>query len=328
MKTVIVHRFGAIGDFIIITPLLRALKEDGYHVTLNCNKRGMEILRGNPNIDAFREHDTSKEPGKELDEYLAKVDKDYDKVVNLCESIEGSLARVPWRKDFHVSADQRHKECNKNFYDYALAWGGYSEITGKNGELYFSRLEERLAKDVRKKHKDKFLILWSLSGSSPHKVYAFTEDVIQTLTRAYGDVVVMTVGDEVCELIEPRGAGIKNYSGKWPIRKSLLMTKYVDLVVGTDTGLMHGAGCFDTPKILLLSSNTEENLSKHWKNCVSLEPPVECHPCHQMHYSREHCILDRESRTPICMTKLDGETVLGAINNVYANWVMRKTANG
>lgn len=320
MKKVLVHRFAAIGDSIIITPLLEVLKQDGYHVTLNTTKSGRDVLRHNPNIDVFLEHDTSIPPGKELDEYLSELNRGYDRVIDLCESIEGSLAKVSWRKDFYWSQEKRHRECNKNFYDYALELGGYPDIKGKHGSLYFTKAEEQVGKKLRQKHKDKFMVMWSMSGSSPHKVYPYSEDIIELFLNRHKDAVVFTVGDVICQLIEPHGKRIKNYSGIWAIRKSLMMTKYVDLVVGPDTGLMHGAGCFDTPKILLLSSNTEENLSKTWENCVNLVPPVDCHPCHRLHYSREFCPLDEELRTPVCMTKLKGEVVLDAMENAYSEW--------
>ncbi len=320
MKKVILHRFGAIGDFIIITPLLRKLKEDGYHVTLNTNKTGMNILSHDPNIDAFIEHDTSMPADDTLAKHLEKLNRGYERAIDLCESIEGTLARVSWRKDFHDSQAKRHAECNKNFYDFTLDWGGYPEIKGLHGDLYFTNKETKAVRDIRKKHRKKFLVMWSLSGSSPHKVYPYSEFVINLFVNRHPDVMVLTVGDAVCELIEPHGKQIKNYSGKWSIRKALAMTNYVDLVIGPDTGLMHGAGCYETPKILLLSSNTEENLSKTWENCTNLIPPVDCHPCHRLHYDREFCPVDTQLDTPVCMTKLKGETVLGAMEAEYLKW--------
>ena len=68
-------------------------------------------------------------------------------------------------------------------------------------------------------------------------------------------------------------------SGIWSIRDSLLVTKYVDLVISPDTGILHGAGCFDTPKIGLLTSTSKENITKYFKNDYSLESTVECSPC-------------------------------------------------
>ena len=288
----------------------------------------MEVLRHNPNVNTFLKHDESIPADHRLDEHLAELDKDYDKAINLCESIEGTLAKVEWREDFNWTKEKRHEECNKNFYDFTLDWGGYGDIKGRNGQLHFTHFEERLAKGSLKKHSGKFVILWSLSGSSAHKTYPYSEYIAHLFLSRHRDAVILTVGDEICELIEPHGNRIKNYSGKWPIRKSLIMTKYVDLVIGPDTGLMHGAGCYDTPKILMLSSNTEENLSKHWENCTNLSAGVTCQPCHRLHYTKQTCVLDNDLKTPICMTKLSGEVVLEAMEQVYQDWKAEKVVNG
>ncbi len=321
-KSVIIHRFGAIGDIIITTPIYPMLKKDGWHITLNTTKIGIEILKHNPYIDVFRLHDSSIKPNKELDSYIKELGKDYDRTIDLCESIEGSLSKVEGRDDFFWSKEKRHKECNINFYDRTLEISGYKNLNGynRNGRLYFSRLEKMMAKDIRKKHKKHFLILWSLAGSSPHKAYPYAEYAIKIIINRYPEAFIITVGDILCELIEPKGARIKNCSEKWSIRKSLLMTKYADLVIGTDTGLMHGAGCYETPKIVMLSSTTEENLSKYWRNVTALSANVECQPCHRLHNSMKYCVLDDMLKTPVCMTKLKVRDVLDAVDKVYQDW--------
>lgn len=323
-KKACVIRIAAFGDAVVITPLFKILHEDGYEVTFHTSKWGMEVARHNPYISRFSLHDASIPPDERLTAYFEELGRGYDKVINLCESIEGSLAKVSWREDFHWSKEKRHEECNKNFYDYALELSGYPDKKGYNGELYFSRMEEQTAKDIRKKHKGKFLILWSLSGSSPHKSYPFAEYVAKALLNKYDDIQILTIGDSACGLIDWQHPRTKNYSGIWPIRKSLIMTKYADLVVGPDTGVMHASGCYDTPKILLLSSNTEENLSKYWKNCTNLVPPVDCHPCHRLHYGMEYCPKDEQLGTPICMSKLKAIDVFNAIEGQYLEWANRR----
>lgn len=319
-KTVCVTRIGAIGDMIITTPLYPLLKADGYHVIANTSKNGIEVLKHNPYIDEFLEHDTSIPPDEQLTNHWKNLQKGYDRFINLSESIEGTIVKVPSRKDFYTNKETRHRECNVNFYDRTLELAGYKDVKGKRGELYFSTLEESLARQYRKKYKDKFLIMWVLSGSSPHKTWPWTEFAARFFMEAHKDVVIMTVGDELCELLEWSHPRTKCYSGKWSVRKTLLMTKHVDLVIGTDTGIMHGAGCFDTPKILLQSSNTNENISKYWKNCIDLYANVSCHPCHRLHYTMEFCGLDDKLKTPICMTALKPDVVFREMERAYRNW--------
>ena len=247
----------------MITPLLRCLKEDGYHVTVNITPNPKKVLNNNPYIDEFMIHGGEKEvPNKDLKEHWEKISKGYDKFINLSGSIEENLLKPEGGRAYTWDKETRHKHCNRNYYDETLKIGGYGHIKGRNGELYFTKLEEKLARDYRRKHKGKFLILWSLSGSSFHKIYPFSDAVASLILDKYPDVMIMTVGDALCEMLEWRYERSKCYSGKWPIRKSMIMTKYVDLVIGTETGILNAAGCFNTPEIVLLSHSSEENLCK------------------------------------------------------------------
>lgn len=326
LKKALVIRIAAFGDSVIVTPVFRLLKEAGYHVTFHTSKGGMDVTKHNPNIDQWSLHDASVPPDDRLTMYFNELGRGYDRVINLCESIEGSLAKVPWRDDFNQSKEALHEQCNKNFYDYTLELAGFEDIKGLNGELYFSNLEEKLARDIRKKYRGKFLILWSLSGSAVHKAYPFAELVALSILDKYDDIQIITVGDSVCGLIDWIHPRTKNYSSMWNIRKSLIMTKYANLVVGPDTGVMHGAGCFDTPKILMLSSNTEENLSKYWRNCTNLVPPVDCHPCHKLHYGMDYCKLDEKLKIPICTSKLQPIVLYNAIEIEYNKWKLNRRA--
>jgi len=101
-------------------------------------------------------------------------------------------------------------------------------------------------RSYRKKHKGKFLILWSLSGSSGHKTYPFTEFVAKGFLDKHPDAMILTVGETLCELLEWSHPQTKCYSGKWPIRKSLIMAKYADLIIAPETGIANAAGCFDS----------------------------------------------------------------------------------
>lgn len=184
---------------------------------------------------------------------------------------------------------------DQNYYDNHLKKAGYSD-TGMNGELFFSEAEELMAQGFRDKYPGRFIVLWSLSGSSYHKRYPYFQQVAQELVVRNSDILLISVGDPECALIER--AESNRYlprSGKWRLRTTLAMTKYADLVVGPETGILNAAGCFDTPKITFLSHSSHDNLCKYWKNDFCLAPDekdVFCHPCHTLHYvhtANEEC---------------------------------------
>jgi ADP-heptose:LPS heptosyltransferase len=192
-KRALVVRYGAIGDIVQSTPVFKKLKEEGYHVTLNCTGPAQEILKHNPNVDEFivQIKDYVPNDGKKLEEYWSEVGKSYDKFINLTGAAEDSLLVADkfiyrWSTDIrkaHPELDEasvlhnalnvaREKAGTTNYYDNHLAKAGYSD-TGMNGEIFFSEQEEIMAAGFRKRHEGKFIILWSLAGSSYHKIYPY-----------------------------------------------------------------------------------------------------------------------------------------------------------
>lgn len=304
--------------------LLPRLKDEGYHVTAFVTKSGKEVIKHDPRIDKILIHETDSIPEHELQDYWDGLAKDYDKFINLSGSIEDNLLISDLSEKFKAwDKSLRHKFCDRNYYDETIRWSGYDPKNweyDKNPNLYFTRNERSWARRVRQKYRDKFIILWTLSGSSLHKSYPYTEYVLTNLFAEFKDILVFFVGDVACQLIQFKHPQVKGYSGIWPIRKSLIMTEWVDLVVGPETGVLNAAAGCDTPKIVLLSHSTENNLSKHWVNTVALYSLVPCYPCHVLHLSPHSCPTDPQLKTPVCMSKLPAIMVYNAIKKEYLKW--------
>jgi ADP-heptose:LPS heptosyltransferase len=333
MKTACVLRWGAFGDCIQTTPIFSLLKKDGYKVLFHTKSKGAEVVRNNPNIDKVVIQPDNAIGAYTVEEFWDLIGSNFDRFINLSGSIEERLLipGKPGWKELDWDKDRRHEYCNLNYSDYMMEVAGYPEETGKTGELYFSRLEEAWAKKWRKKHQGKFIVLWAISGSALHKVYPYTEWVVSYLAEHHRDMMIVFVGGPECQIMEvglenhPR---IKAYSGKMPIRKTMLLTKYADLVVGPETGVMNAAACYDTPKIVFLSHSTKENLTKHWTNCISIEPKIDCYPCHILHYSMKYCNQDHKTGGAMCMAMLHPKNVIKEIEGVYhGNVDQARTSN-
>lgn len=323
MKRVLLTRLGAFGDCIIIAPLIRLLAQDGWQVTVNTNKRGVAVLKHNPYVHDILFHDEKLVPPEKLEEHWKEISKGYDKYINLSGSIEGKLLKVKGDYNYDLPWYQRHSLCNVNYYDRTLELGGYGHVKGLNGELYFSPEEEQWGADKRSSNDGSFIILWSLSGSSVHKFYPWAETVALEFLNRHDDAMMYTVGDGLCSLLQWDHPRNKKKVLAWDIRKSFVMAKYADLVVGNETGILNASGCFPTPKIVFLSHSSHENLSKYWENCIPLEASradAPCHPCHKMIYGRKECPLNGVTRTPVCMAHLRPEKVLEALESVYSKW--------
>lgn len=307
----------------MVTPILPFLKRDGYHVTLDIIKRGEPIFRNNPYVDKIHYHDESIDI-KDLHEHWEDFGSRYDKHVNLTGSIEdGLLYSEHDRIRFNRSHEQRHAECNVNYYDRTMETAGYP-VKGMRGELYFSPIEHAEARKIRNAYKNNFLIIWSLSGSSYHKTYPNAENVARAFCEAHPDAFVVTVGDATCMLLEWEHKNTIKKSDIWSLRRSMIMSKYADLVISTETGILNAAGCFDTPKIALLSHSSEENLTKNFKNCVSLRANVDCQPCHRLIYTKDACPLDETMKSPVCMAHISPATLLNAMEDRYEEWKANK----
>jgi len=336
-----------------ITPLCRYLKQQGNEVYCLTKNTGEEILRYNPNVDKLiLYNDELKKmfsgldevPNRKLGDFFKATAQAYEceRIINLCESWEVKLARCPHEPDFKYPLTIAREQCDINYYEQIFRLAeepakgimSYSAFDSSffTPEMFFSPEETiKMGNDFIDFRKlGKFVILWGLSGSAANKTYPYVPEVIFPILKKYPKVCFLTVGDEVCRVLEfelnPDFYKDKNVnkqklceriirkSAQWSIRESCLATKYANLVIAPDTGILHASGMFNTPKIGLLNHTTIKNITKHFKNDFSLHAsegqhpffgPVSCSPCFKIHYSKKiTCNMDdvKGTQAPICMT--------------------------
>lgn len=308
MKRALIIRLGAYGDNIMISPAIQKLKDDGYYIIFNTNKRGKDVYKHDPRIDEFIMHQEDM-PVSEVEDHWKKLQKEvqHDKFVNFTSSIENNVALHPTQPAYIYPKSERREICNKNYYDETMQWAGYSDITGQNPSLHFTEDEEKKVKKYIKSGRRN--ILWALSGSGRNKVYPWTEFVMGSVIKEYPNVNFITVGDYKCKLLENLSDQLpkENFTelaGEISFRESMLLTKYVDLVIAPDTGLLHASGCFDTPKIGLLGHTTKENITKYFKNDYSIEATCACSPCFYLIYDHAiQCPIERVTSAAWCMAE-------------------------
>lgn len=317
---ILVIRLGAFGDMLITTPLLRYLKSEGHEIYLNTSAAGVEVMKNNPNVDKIIFHEKDSVDDEKLDEHWAELAKEYacDKTINLCESIERRLSCHLIDPMYNLTKQERKERCNKNFYEYAFEHAGYPIPEGLSlrPELFPDEAEEQ---KMRNFFDPKYTwILWGLSGSGNNKTYPWVDYILgDVLKKHIDDVRVVTVGDELCQILEcVDDKRVIRKSGKWSMRESMIACKFADIVVAPDTGILHASGCFDTMKIGIIGSNTIENITKHFTNDMSMEAQgLACAPCFRLIYSSAlQCPIDKVHGLPLCMVEgLDPKEVLQRI---------------
>lgn len=309
-KCAAVVRYGGIGDMIQAASVFPLLKEQGYHVTVYTTDIGKEVLQNDPNIDAFYIQGRDQVPNAALWHFWANEQKKYDKWVNLCESVEATLLALPDRSVYHWSHEARHSLMNRNYLEMTH---DIAQVPHKYGARFYPTVQEQeWAKHERAAIKGR-LICWSLSGSSVHKAWPWTDQVIARLLLQYPDVHIMLMGDATCQMLE---SGWQNEprvlcrSGVYSIRQSLTIAPLADIVIGPETGLLNAVGMLPVPKVVMMSHSSRENLTKHWKNTIALTPAgLDCYPCHKMHYGWSGCRRNPDSAAAQCQHDISTDQV-------------------
>lgn len=334
---VLIIRYGGFGDMIMMSSVLPALKSQYRHVTVNTGDNGVNVIRHDPHINDILHQPNHWVPMNCLDDWFKKLSPLYDRVINLCESIEGNLLaigprtenvrlpdgkverqRIEARESFWWPHDKRHALLNRNYTEETHRIAGVA-LTQPNTRFYPSDRERAKAKRRAKKMRQGGrLILWVLSGSSVHKSYPWTDFAMGQILRESPNAVVVLVGDGLCQMLEagwesqPR---VIRRSGKWSIRETLAFAQLCDVVVGPETGVLNAVSMIDSvKKIVMLSHSSHDNLTRDWVNTVALTPTkVDCYPCHRMHYGRDHCAIDESTHAAQCAADISPEEVVAHV---------------
>jgi ADP-heptose:LPS heptosyltransferase/predicted SAM-dependent methyltransferase len=297
-KTCGIVRYGAFGDLLQASSVFAGLKAQGHHVTLYTSPPGDEVVRNDPNIDAFYLQDKDQVPNPLLGEFWAHEAKKYDKWVNLSESVEGSLLALPGRTYHHWPPALRHRMMNHNYLEMQHDIAGVKHAPAVH---FYASSEEKMWAHKQRGRMGEFVIAWALAGSSVHKTHDGLDSLIASLMLDFPQVEVVLMGGEAAKILEQgweKEKRVHRKCGEWSIRQSLAFMAEVDCAVGPETGLMNAASEFDYPKIVLLSHSTHENLTRDWVNVhpIASEHTVcpgrgnnEAPACHQLHYGWEHC---------------------------------------
>lgn len=317
-KKCLIIRLGGIGDLIFLTPIFPVLKQDGYEVHVNCKSNGKAIFKNNPFIDNLIIHDESIKI-EDLPDHWKQLSQGYDKVINYSGSVEQKYLISDDNELYY--GDKSKRKTDVNYYDEMFKLAGYN-IKGRLPQLFINRKERKWLKRERDRHKGKFVILWSLSGSAIHKAWPYAEDVAKEILDKYPKVVIITAGDDFCYALEWEHPRTICTSGKATLRESLLRTSFVDLVIGAETGLINASGCWSVPKIILYTHSRHENLSKYFKNAYPIQSVADCSPCYRLvrpdikNPGGVCNPVESMGRASACMVMIKPERVIDAVERV------------
>ena len=338
----LVIRHAALGDGLQASCILPYLHRDGYEIDFLANERCRNVLENNPYISKFINHEDhwDEDDDESLGDYWDRMGEGYDKVVNCTGIVENEMLFVYPSDEYFLTMRQRRKLVEgKNYYDQHLKRAGYEpdKDNPPKMEIYFSKEEKRRGKWWKKRHKNEFKIMWSLTGSSNHKVYRYFEPLAREFLDTHGDAYIYTNGDYASKLLTFQHPRVKNlmFMEDFSFRDAMLLTKQCDLVIGPETGLLMAAGAWKIPKILLLSHSGPEQVTKYWDNVYPLLAPCWCSPCYilwKYKYIWQHiCQIDDtiqengrsnyypDFATPKC-TEHGQDDIKQIMEKIYVDW--------
>lgn len=326
-KTACVVRYGAFGDMLQTSPILAGLKAEGFHVTLLSQPPGSDVILDDPNVDSLQLQDRDQVPNSELGEYWGWLSKRFDRFVNLSETVEGALLTEPGKSKTLWNTKARHRLLNHNYMDVAHDVAGLTKRYPI--KFYPAEKEKEWARKQRKELPD-YLIMWSLAGSAVHKTWPYLDQIIARVLTTFNDVGFVLVGGPECEMLEAgweKEKRVLRTSGKWVIRQTLAFLDQVDMVIGPETGVLNAASNMEIPKIIFLSHSSVENLTRDWKNTVSLTPKnTPCYPCHILHQGWQFCFKDEEKGVAKCQSDISPDDCWEHVERLVRDGLYRKRA--
>src|SRR5215831_1176942 len=331
-----IARMGGVGDNLVAGSPARALKRQGYMVEVLTSEPNHVVFHNNPYIDKLTvknvERDIAENNLAAWQEWMRGRAKEYDVFVHASHSMEGRHAVFRVMTSFWWSDEVRREICAGSYLETAHKIAGLSPPYDFC-PLYFPTEEEkRLARQVTSIMGDRY-VCWVLSGTRIDKVYPWAYYAVARIIKELDASVLLIGGPSekeqsmarvILENVALQNGGREGLhiavpqdgSGSWPLRVSLALVHGASLVVAPDTGPAWSVALEPTPKVIMVSHASAENITKHWLNTTTLHADanrVPCWPCHRLHDDISTCVVNKEGNGAACISDISVEQVVKAV---------------
>jgi ADP-heptose:LPS heptosyltransferase len=341
-----VARFGGIGDNLIVASALRPLKRLGYKVEMLSDHKHGVVYQNNPFIDKLTILPDNHIPhGPGWGDWFDRRAKEYDQFFHLSHTCEGRHALNIGSSSFLAPAWYRRQICAGSYLETAHDYCG---VAHDFGPVFFPTEEERTRalltrdgppeSDVRRIGGP--FIAWVVSGSRVDKMHPYGAMAIARIVRELGARVMMfgagglqfthasEIGDHVTRqngtneglgvMISPENSD-PGGAGHWNTCRSLSQIMLADVVVTPDTGLAWAVAMEPMPKVVMVSHASAENITKHWRNTITLHADpdiIPCWPCHRLHDTIDTCTPMKDlGKAAACMGDISTELIVQAVSS-------------
>jgi ADP-heptose:LPS heptosyltransferase len=321
---VLVVRMGGIGDCLIASSILPALKGQGYKIAFMGKEPKANVLENNPHIDRLILMPDSFEPESWFD-FFEQQHRLYDRVINLFGTVEGTLLARPEYVQFLWEPLALRATCNVNYLERTHACAGVPPPFVP--AFYPSQAEDDEAQVFADTLRPAPVIGMPVSGSAVDKVSPHLSQIAVKLVARTGATVILMAEDNDKEkalvnavLADARKWGdasrIKHTMNR-SLRWTMSLAQHCDVLVGPDTGMMWSVAMNPkVGKVVMLSHATPENITKHWVRTTAITAKHQlapCWPCHKVHIDFSHCFEHGPTKTAMCMQSQSPAEIIDAV---------------
>lgn len=301
---ILVIRFSSIGDIVLTTPILRAIKEQVQGVELHylTKKENLQILAPNPRVDKI--YCFSRKGKSKLIEQL-KAEK-YDVVIDLqksrrsCHIVNAlhvthyTFFKVNFLKWVCVNFKLNFLPDLHVVERYFKAVEPIGVLNDHQGlEYYIPKDEEFDEDDLPMVFEDGFV---AFVLGSQHETKRIPESKIVEIASILHKPIMLLGGKDVVNIGENVAAqlGDRAYNGcgKYSLHQSASILKQADCVITGDTGLMHIAAAFNKPTAVIWGNTIPEfgmypYMPQNRDNFRNFEVcTLKCRPCSKFGYKK------------------------------------------
>ncbi len=326
MQKFLIIRFSSIGDIVLTSPIVRALKEQKPECEIHyiTKKSYAGIVENNPHINKVYSIEN------EIDEVINELkNENYDFVIDL----HNNIRTLRLKKKLGLPSASFPKLNLKKFFLTNFKWNSLPDV--HIVERYAMTLESLNVK-LDNKGLDYFIpekdnvdlhdysvksnfVAFSIGAQYQTKKLP-VKKIIELISKINQQVVLLG-GPEDCQegkQIEDESDNIVNLTGKLNLNQSASVLKQASVVVCHDTGLMHIASAFNK-KIVSIWGNTVTELGMYpympsnSSNFSVHEVDLKCRPCSKIGFDK--CPKKHFN----CMNQQDLDDINSTIKSIKQN---------
>lgn len=308
IKKILIIRLSSIGDIILTTPLIRAVrKKYPYAQLFFLVKKNFEsILKYNPHINHLIIFDKNKGRNELKRIALELKNQNIDWIIDIHRNFRSFYLRKILKPSlitsyskkiiyrtllvyFKINRYKNNKQIYLRYFEAVEKQG--IQYDGKGTEVYFSdddhnEIKNTLAADGYTNHQLLIVICPGASSENKRWLKEYFATVGEHFVKMENAFIALLGGpqdEKLCNDVKKiMTVGAMNYAGVFLLSESAALLKKADLVITNDTGMMHAAQSQKTPVVAIFGPTTKElgyfPLPDH-RSIVIENNGLRCRPC-------------------------------------------------